>query len=244
MFYPFYKLNPYGIRKYLGRWLSLITKTICFILNIKRVVKGKKLTENHQNFLVVGNHLSYLDIFVLSSIYPVSFITSFEMKETLGVGFLTEMAGCVFVERRKEKRDPNDRLKELKDIEKSLANGVSVALYAEATTGDGTGVLPFRKPMFQPAMNQNTPVLLHVVNYTKINGEPVDQHTKDFLFWYGEMTMADHFFKVLTFFSVEVEVNFLEILETSDFEDIEALTNRSHKAVEAAYRPILVSSHN
>ncbi len=166
------------------------------------------------------------------------------MREMIGVGALVEMAGCVFVERRKEKRDSNDREKELKDIEQSLQAGVSVVLYAEATTGDGTVTLPFRKPMFQPAINLDLPVLLHVVNYTHIDGEPVDYKTKDSLFWYGEMTLVDHFIKVLTYKRINVEVNFLRILNPKDFKEIDDLTNTSHKYVSEAYRPILVPANN
>lgn len=222
----------------MNRLLSITTRFICNVLCIQVTKNGGEIIKKNQNYLVVGNHLSYMDIFILSSVFPVSFITSVEMKETFGLGLLVKMSGCVFVERRKERRDPNDRLKELKDIEYSLKNGINVVLYAEATTGNGEAVLPFRKPMFQAALNLNTPILTNVLNYKKIDGKALNYSNKDDIFWYDDMTLLGHFLKVLTFKRIEVEINFLEVLQTKEFKELDDITNRCYKSVSTHYRPI------
>ncbi|MCB9091733.1 MAG: 1-acyl-sn-glycerol-3-phosphate acyltransferase [Halobacteriovoraceae bacterium] len=234
-FYPFYKVYPHKTKRILNKILHFYCKFLCFLLNIKITVKNQEVIDSHQNYLFVGNHLSYLDIFIASAVYPLSFITSFEMKETPFIGWLCEIAGTVFVERRNK----SNREKELWDIENALKHGVDIVLYAEATSTNGEKVLPFRRPMFEPAIKNNVPVMTMVLNYKKLNGHDINLNNRDQLFWYGDMPLLPHLLNVLTLQSIEVEFEFLQCVETHDIETTNHIVEITHDIVAKHYQPII-----
>ncbi|RYZ83634.1 MAG: 1-acyl-sn-glycerol-3-phosphate acyltransferase, partial [Proteobacteria bacterium] len=101
---------------------------MCRAFNVQVRVKGRPLADT--NFLYVGNHTGFVDIFAVSSLIPALFITSQEMRETPGLGTLCEMAGCLFVERRRRSQIMN----ELGTIAEALREGHTIVLYPEATS--------------------------------------------------------------------------------------------------------------
>src|SRR5262249_41938524 len=92
-----------------GRWarvyrsnriLSWFCRFGLWILQVKVNPLGIKSLSELPQGLYVGNHLSYLDVLVISSHVPACFVTSVEIRDTPGLGIIVQMAGCLFVERR------------------------------------------------------------------------------------------------------------------------------------------------
>ncbi len=117
-------------------------------------VDAKKFAEKNLSGLIVCNHLSYVDMLVLSSQFPALYITSIETQESGWVGSICNLAGCLFVERRSR----DNRAREMQQIEAVLATGIPVVLFPEATSSDGSKVLPFRPALYECAINANVPV--------------------------------------------------------------------------------------
>lgn len=171
--------------------------------NLRNKVAGK-------NHLIVSNHLSYVDILLLASVYPALFITSNEVKETFFIGKMSELGGSFFIERRQISQIP----KEIKKISKVLERGFDVVLFPEGTTGNGEKILPFKKSFLSCAVDAQVSVLPICINYKKINGKPLNKKNRDLVFWYGEMSFFPHLFKmILNVSTFKAEINFLPVID-------------------------------
>ena len=100
---------------------------ICRLVNIK--VKMINPPPPNKVGMLVGNHMGFVDIFVISSLMPNLFVTSQEMHEIPVIGLITEFAGCVYVDRRNR----TNIVKELEDMVQYLRAGFRVVLFPEAT---------------------------------------------------------------------------------------------------------------
>jgi 1-acyl-sn-glycerol-3-phosphate acyltransferase len=92
------------------------------------------------NVLIVANHISWLDIFVLNSVHPVRFVAKSELARWPVIGAMIRGAGTLFIERtqRRDTRRVNHRVAAV------LAAGDVVAIFPEGTTTDGVDMLPFK----------------------------------------------------------------------------------------------------
>ncbi len=147
----------------------------------------------HGPKLFVGNHLSYLDVIILSHHIPMNFVTSMDMKETLGLGHLCRLANCIFAHRHNKFKV----LKDIKAMEFYLQQGFSLGLFPEAKSGDGSQVFPLHTALLKCAISTNTPIVPFVLNYQSIDGHPVNLNNKDLLFWYGNRSFLDHLWNFL-----------------------------------------------
>lgn len=188
---------------YFLRSITLTSRICLRILNIKVSHKsaGGEVTQR----LIVANHLSYLDVLILFSHYPALFITSVEIRETFMLGRVCKLAGCFFVERRKDKRNENTKQEELNQMKAKFAEGHNIFLFPEGTSSDGSGVLPFKNTFFQLAVDTKTNIVPMCLRYT---GENADVSP-----WYGDMTFLDHLFKVCL--QKEITANLVVLSEVS-----------------------------
>jgi 1-acyl-sn-glycerol-3-phosphate acyltransferase len=94
--------------------------------------------------LVVSNHVSWLDIFVLGGAAPVVFVARGDVEDWPVAGWAAGLNDTIFVARelRSSVRGQADTLRE------ALAEGRALALFPEGTTDGGTGLLPFRASLF------------------------------------------------------------------------------------------------
>src|SRR5688572_7281518 len=80
-------------------WAHVSAKWAAKLLNLEVTIHGYALPE-----ILVGNHLSYLDILALLSVEPMCFVTSVETRDSGILGWISRMGGALFVERRKKAR--------------------------------------------------------------------------------------------------------------------------------------------
>lgn len=190
-------------RHYYVKTVSWVTGLCLRMLNFKiNIINPIPMNKGG---LLVGNHLGMFDILVLSSRYPSLFITSVDMRETPGLGLLTEMGGCLYVERRNRSNIQN----ELVEIREALRQGFRVVLYPEGTSTNGERVLPFKKTLMTAAAGTGIPIIPMVINYRRVNGEPVSHKWRDYVCWYGDQTFMEAFFRVISIKSIEVDIEFL-----------------------------------
>ena len=97
--------------------------------------------------LVVSNHVSWLDILVIGSLTPSSFIAKSDVKGWPGVGLLADLARTVYVDRARRQATGETT----SAIAKRLLDGDAMILFPEGTTGDGTHILPFRSALLGAA---------------------------------------------------------------------------------------------
>ncbi|SDH73007.1 lysophospholipid acyltransferase family protein [Propionivibrio dicarboxylicus] len=104
--------------------------------------------------LIVANHISWLDIFVLNAIRPMAFVSKSEVRDWPLAGWLAANTDTLFLRRgcRADAIDINAR------IETLLAAGKDVAVFPEGTTTDGSHLQPFHGALLQPAIDSKRPV--------------------------------------------------------------------------------------
>ena len=116
--------------------------------------------------MVVANHISWLDIFVINAYYPVRFVAKSEIRAWPLIGTLCSKTGTLFVERVR-RRDAH-RINEM--IGRALAEGDRVAVFPEGTTTDGSVVQHFHANLLQSAIDRNTPLHPVALQYSTVNG--------------------------------------------------------------------------
>lgn len=185
--------------------------------------------------LIVANHLSYLDILIISAIQPTMFVTSIEIRDSGFLGFLCKAAGCHFVERRN--RNQIDR--EIREIAQSLSQGLNVVVFPEATSTNGAQVLPFKVSLMDAAVLSGRPLKPLCINYRAIAGNPVNSLNRDEVCWYGDMTFLDHLTNVAVRGSIQVEVTHLSLVTVSAESDRKSLAAEAFRQIVGHYQPLI-----
>ncbi len=156
-------------------------------------------------FLYVGNHMGFLDIMVTAAIMPLSYVTSQEMREVPVLGKITEMGGCLYVDRR-NRANINE---EMRQMGETMKKGFRVVLFPEATSHNGEEILPFKRTLLMSASYAGVPIRPVVFNYLSIDGEPFSRSNRDAVCWYGDMTFMSSLFRSFCCKSIAVSVEFL-----------------------------------
>ena len=184
------------------------------------------------NYLLVSNHMGFIDILAISSKLPLLFVTSQEMRETPFLGLLTEMGGCIYVERRNR----TGILGELKSIAEALKQGHSIVLYPEATSGDGEKVLPFKKTLIMAAAHAGVPILPAVINFTSINKGAFDLNSRDAVCWYGDITFIVSLWRALGLSELSIDVEVLPPQYFTPEQDRGLVANQLHEMISARFQ--------
>ena len=231
--YFFIGKYPHKIRMFLAKIVQLYSRVFLrvFKVRVEKKIVGKELANN--NYFYVSNHMSYVDILILSSLYPTSFITSIEMKKTPFLGQITTLGGCLFVERRSR----NNLGTEIDQIKEALENGVNVTIFPEAKSTNGDEVIRFRKPLFEASISSKIDACPLTINYKTVNGEAVTLDTRDLVCWYGDTPFLGHLIKFASLKELIVEV--VQECPISDVGSMscEELANLSHQFVSRHYVP-------
>ena len=139
------------------------------------------------NVLIVANHISWLDIFVLDALQPARFIAKAELKRWPVVGRLSANVGTLFIERER-RRDTHTVNRHTVD---ALTRGDVVAVFPEGTTSDGTGLLKFHSSLLQPIVDAGGHVQPVAIRYRT----PADGYS-DAPASFGELTMMQSFWRM------------------------------------------------
>lgn len=231
--YPLFLLFPMTVRAILIQQVSFYSKLLLRVLGIKTDFKNLEHLKGEENYLIVSNHLSYLDVLVLASKIPSCFVTSLEIKQTPFLGQLTSLAGCLFVD-RKNRSGLKGEINELRD---ALNSGLNVIVFPEATSTDGSEVLRFKRPLFESSVATGKAILPITINYQLISGQGVSVHNRDVVCWYGDMGFFPHFLTFLEQSEVQVEIVINDAF-LPEFFPTQELALKSHQVVASCFRPL------
>lgn len=108
-------------------------------IGLKVTVKGEPSCR--RPLLIVSNHISWLDIVVLSSRVPVTFVAKSEVAGWPVLGRLARLQHTVFVDRERKLKSRMAA----EEMARRMLAGHAVVLFAEGTSSDGSAVLPARR---------------------------------------------------------------------------------------------------
>jgi lyso-ornithine lipid O-acyltransferase len=214
------------------RTASGFARIVLILFGVRVHVKHReRLHKTVDGRLIVSNHLSYIDVLVISALAPSVFITSVELKNTTLLGTLARLSGSIFVERRR----PSGLKREIEDIAFALGQGLTVALFPEGTTSNGDCVQPFKNSLFDSAVMAQADILPVCIRYTGVNGERLTPHNRDSIFYYGGVSFPRHFPKLLTLKSVDAEVIPLKAIKAHPGQSRKDLAAETYQAISEAY---------
>jgi 1-acyl-sn-glycerol-3-phosphate acyltransferase len=175
-------------------------RLVCRILGIRVEITGKQPVNGP--LLIASNHVSWLDIVVLSAVAPVSFVAKKEVKSWPFFGSLARLQRTVFVDRDRRHATGNSR----DDMRARLNAGDILVLFPEGTSSDGRSVLPFNSSFFGAAEIEGVLVQPVSIAYRGHRNLPMTRRLMPSYAWYGDMDLAPHLLEALATGPVEVSV--------------------------------------
>jgi 1-acyl-sn-glycerol-3-phosphate acyltransferase len=178
--------------------------------------------------LFAANHVSYLDIAILGSLIPGSFVAKSEMAGWPFFGWLAKLQRSVFVDRQ-----VRSTARQRDAIAERLAAKEALILFPEGTSSDGTFVLPFKSALFSVVFNRDEPVTVQPVSvaYTRLDGLPIGRRLRPFFAWYGDMDLMPHMWRLLGLGRIEAVVEFHPPVSVADFASRKALAQYCYEQV-------------
>jgi len=174
-------------------WLQRASRRVLTSFGIRPSVTGDIPTRG----LIVSNHLSHLDILILSSITPCFFVSKIEVGAWPYFGEAARNGGTIFLNRGN--RASADAASA--ELARRLTLPIPIVLFPEGTTSDGAQVLRFRSRLIEPAIAAAAPVTPAAIRYVA----PVPERE---LCWYGDEPLLPHLWRVLRVSSFRAEVRF------------------------------------
>jgi len=204
--------NRWKIITRLNRNFTLLMRTI---LNIKVTVEGDEGQLERGGYVIIGNHVSYVDGIVLGSIFPIVFVSKREVKSWPVIGQWNTLCGTIYINRQ-HKELVGSLVQEMSGKLKQEAN---ILLFPEGTSTNGEQMLPFQTvPLAAPLHNRSI-ILPTTIAYSSIDDQPVTTANRDLIYWYGDMDFMSHFWGLLALRSVEVLVTIQPRIECFRYPD-------------------------
>lgn len=181
--------------------------------------------------LFVANHLSYLDIPVISTAVDGSFVAKAEVRDWPWFGLIARITGTIFVN-----RVGSQALQQRHELLARLRDGKNLILFPEGTSTDGRGVAPFKSTLFNIAERLPPgealtiqPVSIAYVRYA--DGTPLSGPLRELYGWFGDMALAPHLFRAMGMKGCEVELRFHSPITVDRTADRKRLAREAHTAV-------------
>lgn len=209
-----------------------------YLLRVMGVrVKISGALDARRPLLIVSNHISWLDIVVISSLFPVSFIAKSEVGEWPVFGTFARLQRSLFVERAKRGKTGDVN----RAIAARLMQGDALVLFAEGTTGDGLRILPFRTALIGAAQasiaGEGETAFLQTltISYPRIGGLPIGRANLPSIAWYGDMDLLPHLCDMLTLPGIDVEVTLGDVQVATPQSDRKTMARQMEIDVRASH---------
>lgn len=215
-------------------------RQVCRLVGIRLKIDGA--VARQQGVLLVSNHVSWIDITVLSAVAPVSFVAKQEVASWPFVSWLAKLQRSVFVDRAR-RSEVGDKANEILG---RLAAGDHIVLFAEGTSSDGNSVIPFKTSLFAAAkpaggapMGAAVSAQTLALTYTKIYGLPLCRRGRHLVAWYGDMDLASHAWRLLGLGPIDANIRIGPPIPLDQFSDRKALARYAEEKVRSDVAELL-----
>jgi 1-acyl-sn-glycerol-3-phosphate acyltransferase len=184
---------------------------LCWMIGIHVVTRG---TPHDGPCLIAANHTSWLDIPIMGSLQPSSFVAKSEVAGWPFFGWLAKLQKTVFVERERRTRTVEKR----NEIHARIASGDKLILFPEGTSSDGNRVLPFKSALMSVAQlaivnseaDREDDLVVQPVSvaYLRLCGLPMGRQFRPYFAWYGDMELFPHLWEAFSLGPIEIHVEY------------------------------------
>jgi 1-acyl-sn-glycerol-3-phosphate acyltransferase len=181
-------------------------------------------------FLMVSNHLGYLDIVMMCATTPAWFISKKEVANWPGIGFVVRSVNTLFVDRERKA----DLLRLSRLVHEKLDQGGGVIFYPEGTSSAGEDLLPFKPSLLEPAASRSLPVHYASITYRTPEGSPPAHEA---VCWWGDMDFFPHLIGLMKLPEVEARITFGA--EPLHHPDRKILANQLRNAIKEIFTPVV-----
>ena len=173
---------------------TLFHRLVCTLLGVRIKVVGAP--SPRRPLLIVSNHVSWVDISVITALAPVAFVAKREVASWPLFGLFAKLQRSVFVDRMRRHKTPEVNT----EIAQRLADGDPVVLFGEGTSSDGNRVLPFRSALIGSARDALAAAgdVEHIliqplsIAYVAFQGLPMGRQHRPIAAWYGTLDLFPH----------------------------------------------------
>jgi len=180
-----------------AEWLHRASRRVLKAVGIQPVVHGRPPAHG----LIVANHLSYLDIAILSAVMPCFFVSKSEIARWPFFGKAARTGATMFIDRRSRA----STAEVARQIAERLQLPVPILLFPEGTSTDGSTVLRFHSSLFEPAVAASAPITAAAIRYV-LHGSASERD----LCWFGDALFLPHIWKTLGASGFGAEVTFAD----------------------------------
>jgi 1-acyl-sn-glycerol-3-phosphate acyltransferase len=202
------------------------SRALLDILHIRLEVTG--IPAQTQGSLLVANHISWLDVFVINAASPSCFVAKSEVRSWPLIGMLCRLTGTVFIERSLKR----DTLRANWAITSALIQGQSVALFPEGTSTDGSQVRTFHSSLLQCAIDAGANVQPAAIRYHNGAGLRSDDAC-----YIGDMSLVQSLLNILRSRTLHARLILLPLLD-SNGKSRRSLTDEAHQSIRTALQDI------
>lgn len=165
------------------------SRVMLVVFGVKTVMHGDRPKVG----LMMSNHQSYLDIWIIPKYAITVFVAKAEVKRMPLVGWGASVVNTVYVDRSNKE----SRAATKSEIAQRIKKGRSVIIFPEGTTGDGNGLLPLKPGMFHVAAEEGFPIIPVAIFYENSD-----------LAWVGDDNMGAHFYRNFSKLSTTAHIVF------------------------------------
>ena len=180
-----------------------------------------------RDVLYIANHVSWLDILVLSGRTGCAFVAKADMAPWPVLGWMATLNNSVYVER-------DSRLgagQQATAVQEALKTHQPITLFPEGTTGNGRELLTFRSSLIAAVTPPPEGITIQPVALDYGPESPS-------IAWIDDESVGNNALRVMGRKGrIPITLHFLEPLDHSDFADRKAIAAHSRAEIEAALFP-------
>jgi 1-acyl-sn-glycerol-3-phosphate acyltransferase len=208
-------------------------RILCALIGVRIREIGVRSTASPA--LILSNHVSWLDISVITALSPVVFVAKREVAGWPLFGWLAKLQRTIFINRQARHQTGAAS----REIAGRLLGGDAVVLFAEGTSSDGIRVLPFRSSLVGAVHHAlgNSTHHTHItvqpmsLAYVSLSGVPMGRGLRQRVAWYGDAELIPHLLAVLSAGAVDVTVSWGEAVAYDMSADRKAIASGAERSV-------------
>jgi 1-acyl-sn-glycerol-3-phosphate acyltransferase len=211
-------------------WLTGMCRQMLRTMDVEWATSGPVPMEG----AVITNHKSYLDIVLHGALRPCVFVSAIETRKMPLIGWISMMAGTVYVVRG----GGGSAEKAAEGMAKGFRDGLPVVFFPEGGTfaGDDT-VMPFHSGLLAQALEAGAAVTAGFIRYELSERDRAEGKTPANDVHWGTQTLLEHLWNFVGLHGVRATVSFAEgpiEFSAGAYEDRRVAAGEAREAVLAA----------